>query len=293
MQILSNKSVINGFRAIELREIVPEVVNLGERWEYAGSTEQPHQHRHWEIGYATAGGSELHVGKERKLQLRPGSFWSVPAGTIHWLRRGPQSRHYCLVVGLQLPVIATRHSEWNLRDLIREVVVLHEVQQLEPLFSRIVTEGNTPSQYQAAALRLGIDALLLEIVRARMDENGGAASAGMHPAVSRALNALQTRFRESWTLQSLAKESGISRARLAQLFRQQVGSSIHKVLNEVRVEHARRLLQESGLSVSEIAQDCGFATSQHFARIFRGLTGSSAAEYRRELPRGSSAQSKF
>ena len=201
MQILSNKSVINGFRAIELREIVPEVVNLGERWEYAGSTEQPHQHRHWEIGYATAGGSELHVGKERKLQLRPGSFWSVPAGTIHWLRRGPQSRHYCLVVGLQLPVIATRHSEWNLRDLIREVVVLHEVQQLEPLFSRIVTEGNTPSQYQAAALRLGIDALLLEIVRARMDENGGAASAGMHPAVSRALNALQTRFSESWTLQ--------------------------------------------------------------------------------------------
>jgi AraC family transcriptional regulator len=283
MQILSNKSAINGFRAIELREIVPEVVDLGERWEYAGSREQPHQHRHWEIGYATEGGSELHVGKERKLQLRPGSFWSVPAGTIHWLRRGPESRHHGLVVGLQLPVIATRHSEWNLRDLIRGVVVLHEVQQLKPLFSRIVTEGATPSHYQAAALRLGVDALLLEIVRASIDGNERAASAGMHPAVSRALNVLQTRFRESWTLQSLAKESGISRARLAQLFRQQVGSSIHKVLNEVRVEHARRLLQESGLSVSEIALDCGFATSQHFARIFRGLTGSSAAEYRREL----------
>jgi AraC family transcriptional regulator len=84
-------------------------------------------------------------------------------------------------------------------------------------------------------------------------------------------------------LQGLARESGISRARLAQLFRQQVGSSIHKVLNKIRVEHAQRLLKESGLSVSEIAQDCGFATSQHFARIFRGLTGFSAAEYRREL----------
>jgi AraC-like DNA-binding protein len=283
MQILSNKSAINDFRATELGEIVPEVVELGERWESAGSREQPHQHRYWEIGYAAKGGSELNVGKEQKFQLRLGSFWSVPAGTIHWLRRGPQSRHHGLVVGLQLPVIAARHSAWNLRDLIREVVVLHEVQQLEPLFSRLVTEGTTPSHYRAAALRLGIDALLLEIVRATTDGNGKAGTARLHPAVSRALNALHTRFCESWTLQSLAKESGISRARLAQLFRQQVGRSIHKVLNEVRVEHARRLLQESGLSVSEIAQDCGFATSQHFARIFRGLTGSSAAEYRREL----------
>jgi AraC family transcriptional regulator len=283
MQILSNKSIVSGFRAIELREIVPEVVDLGEFWESAGSQEQAHEHRYWEIGYTAEGASELNVGKERKLQLGPGSFWSVPAGTVHWLRRGPQSRHHRLFVGLQLPVIAARHSEWSLRGLIREVVVLHEVHQLELLFSRIVTEGATPSHYQAAALRLGVDALLLEVLRASTDGNKRAANAAIHPAVSRALNVLQNRFRENWTVQSLARESGISRARLAQLFSQQVGSSVHKALNKVRVEHARILLKESGLSVSEIAQDCGFATSQHFARIFRRLTGSTAARYRREV----------
>jgi AraC family transcriptional regulator len=283
MQILSNKSIVSGFRAIELREIVPEVVDLGEFWESAGSQEQAHEHRYWEIGYTAEGASELNVGKERKLQLGPGSFWSVPAGTVHWLRRGPQSRHHRLFVGLQLPVIAARHSEWSLRGLIREVVVLHEVHQLELLFSRIVTEGATPSHYQAAALRLGVDALLLEVLRASTNGNKRAANAAIHPAVSRALNVLQNRFRENWTVQSLARESGISRARLAQLFSQQVGSSVHKALNKVRVEHARILLKESGLSVSEIAQDCGFATSQHFARIFRRLTGSTAARYRREV----------
>jgi AraC family transcriptional regulator len=283
MQILSNKSANNGFGATELREIVPEVVDLGERWEYAGSQEQPHQHRYWEIGYVAEGTSELILGKERKLEVGPGTFWSVPAGIIHWLQRGPQVRHHRLVAGLQLPVIAARHSEWNLREVVREVVVLHEVSHLEPLFYRIVAEGATPSHYQAAALRLGVDALLLEVVRTATDRNGKTANAVMHPAVSRALSVLQTRFRESWTLQNLAKESGISRARLAQLFRQQLGSSIHKILNEIRVEHARQLLKESGLSVSEIAQDSGFATSQHFARIFRRLTGATAAEYRREL----------
>jgi AraC-like DNA-binding protein len=41
-------------------------------------------------------------------------------------------------------------------------------------------------------------------------------------------------------------------------------------------------LKESNLSISEIAEDSGFATSQHFARIFRQQAGSTAAEYRRE-----------
>ena len=207
----------------------------------------------------------------------------MSAGTDHWLRRGPEARHHRLFVGLQLPAIVARRPEWNLRNLLRGIVVLHEVHQFEQLFNRLVTEGATPSPYQAAALRLGVDALLLEIVRVGTDGNRRASNTVMHPAVSRALNLLQTRFRESWSLERLASESGMSRARLAQLFRRQVGTSIHKVLNKVRVEHAQMLLKDSELSISEVAADCGFATSQHFARIFRQLSGSTAAENRRDL----------
>jgi hypothetical protein len=36
MQILKTEGVINGFRAIELNQIVPEVVDLGEHWESPG-----------------------------------------------------------------------------------------------------------------------------------------------------------------------------------------------------------------------------------------------------------------
>jgi AraC-like DNA-binding protein len=283
MQILKTKGVIYGFHAIEHNHIVPEVIDLGDHWESPGSQQEGHQHRYWEFGYIAEGTSELHVSGGGRFNLSGGSLWSVTAGTNHWLRQGPEARHHRLFVGLHLPIIVARHSEWNLHGLLREVVVLHEVYQLEQLFSRIITEGATPSNYQAAALRLGVDALLLEIVRAGTDGKRRAANAVMHPAVSRALSLLQTRYRENWSLERLASESGISRARLAQLFRRQVGSSIHKALIKVRVEHAEILLKDSDLSISEIAGDCGFATSQHFARIFRQSTGATAAEYRREL----------
>jgi AraC family transcriptional regulator len=280
MQILKTKGVIYGFHAVELNQIVPEVVDLGEDWESPGSQEDRHQHRYWELGYAAEGTSELYVGGGRRFHLTAGSFWSVGADTEHWLRQGPEAIHHRLFLGLQLPAIVSRHSEWNLRKLLREVVVLHEVYQFEKLFARIITEGATTSHYQAAGLRLGVDALLLEIVRVGTGESRRGANGVMHPAVSRALNLLQTRFRESWSLERLASESGMSRARLAELFRRQVGTSIHKVLNKIRVDNGQMLLKDSELSIGQIATDCGFATSQHFARIFRQLTGSTAAEYR-------------
>jgi AraC-like DNA-binding protein/mannose-6-phosphate isomerase-like protein (cupin superfamily) len=282
MQTVTPKGVINGFHAVALNQIVSEVVDFGEHRESPGSQEEGHQHRYWEVGYVAEGTSELYVTGGRGFQLSAGSFWSVTAGTEHWLRQGTEARHRRLCLGLHFPAIVARHSEWNLRGLLREVVVLHEVYQFEQLFARIVTEAATPSHYQAAALRLGVDALLLEIVRAGTDGDRRAANVVVHPAVSRALNRLQTRFRENWSLERLASESGMSRSRLAQLFCRQVGSSIHKVLNKVRVEHAQTLLKDSSLSISEIAEDCGFATSQHFARIFRQQSGSTAAEYRRD-----------
>jgi AraC-like DNA-binding protein len=281
MQTVTPKGVINGFHAVELSQIIPEVVDFGEHRESHGLHEEARQHRYWELGYVAEGTSELFVTGGLKFELSAGSFWSVSAGTEHWLRQGAGTRYRCLCLGLHFPAIVARHSEWNLRDLLQEVVVLHEVYQFEQLFTRIITEGATPSHYQASALRLGVDALLLEIVRAGTDGDRRAPNAVMHPAVSRALNLLQARFRENWSLDRLASESGMSRSRLAQLFRRQVGSSIHRVLNKVRVEHAQTLLKDSNLSIGEIAVDCGFATSQHFARIFRQQAGSTAAEYRR------------
>ena len=173
-----------------------------------------------------------------------------------------------------------RHSEWDFKQLLSNVLVLQKAYHFEHHFSRVIAEGTRPSQYQAAALQLALDGMSLEILRECTDRETTASSIVMHPAVSRALNLLQTRFRENWSLGRLAGEAGISRSRLAELFREQVGNPVHKSLNKIRVEHAQTLLEHSDLTINAISEDCGFATSQHFARIFRSFTGTSAAEYR-------------
>jgi AraC family transcriptional regulator len=56
---------------------------------------------------------------------------------------------------------------------------------------------------------------------------------------------------------------------------------MHKFLTKVRVRNAEALLARSDLPVGDIALDCGFATIQHFSRVFKELRGQTPIEFRR------------
>jgi AraC-like DNA-binding protein len=151
---------------------------------------------------------------------------------------------------------------------------------MEHHFSHVIREGITTSAHQAAGLRLAIDGLVLEFVRAIENSNPAPSPAAIHPAISRALGILEGRFREQWTLNKLAEEVGLSRGRLAALFSRQAGSSIHRFLTKVRVRNAEALLARSDLPIGDIALDCGFATIQHFSRVFKEVSGQTPIEFR-------------
>jgi len=56
---------------------------------------------------------------------------------------------------------------------------------------------------------------------------------------------------------------------------------VHKFLNKMRVRHAETLLLDSQLPVNAVASESGFATGQHFARIFKQVNGLQPLEFRR------------
>jgi AraC-like DNA-binding protein len=60
----------------------------------------------------------------------------------------------------------------------------------------------------------------------------------------------------------------------------EAGTSFVKELQIARVDEAKRRLIESEDAVTEIAIECGFASSQHFSRQFRKVAGVSPSEFR-------------
>ncbi len=74
-------------------------------------------------------------------------------------------------------------------------------------------------------------------------------------------------------LEELAALSGMSRSSLGRLFMAHRKESPCARFRTIRLERAKQLLENGEHSVTEVAMETGFATSQHFAGVFRKKFG--------------------
>ncbi|MEO1352630.1 MAG: AraC family transcriptional regulator [Cyanobacteria bacterium J06635_15] len=95
-----------------------------------------------------------------------------------------------------------------------------------------------------------------------------------------ALEVIHASLDQSLRLETVAAELGINVYYFNRLFRQSMGISPYQYVLRQRLEKAKRLLQNSELSIAEITLECGFANPSHLARHFRKSVGMSPKLYR-------------
>ena len=85
---------------------------------------------------------------------------------------------------------------------------------------------------------------------------------------------------EPLTLESVAAEAHMSSRTLARRFRAETGDSVLDWIALRRVELARGLLEDSAMTISQIAYTAGFGSTESLRRHFRAATGTSPRDYR-------------
>ncbi|MGB5242278.1 MAG: AraC family transcriptional regulator [Lutimonas sp.] len=90
-------------------------------------------------------------------------------------------------------------------------------------------------------------------------------------------------FHNHITLDDIADEVSMTVPAFCRYFKKSTGKTFTKLVNEYRVVHATKLLNESQLSITEICYECGFNNFSHFNKTFQDITGKSASNYRSEL----------
>ncbi|MFE0698956.1 AraC family transcriptional regulator [Streptomyces sp. NPDC058872] len=101
-----------------------------------------------------------------------------------------------------------------------------------------------------------------------------------HPGISRAVVTMATRFAEPWTIDSLAREVGMSRSAFTAAFRELVGESPARYLAARRMQEAGRLLTETSLPQSAVPARVGYRSAVGFHLAFRKWFGVTPGEYR-------------
>jgi AraC-like DNA-binding protein len=85
------------------------------------------------------------------------------------------------------------------------------------------------------------------------------------------------------TLGEIAWHVGKGEEHLARVFKRETGRTVFDYVREVRINHARTLIPNPSLTMSDIASQCGFNSLSFFSRTFRQLTGMSPTGYRQQM----------
>ncbi|MFD0620237.1 helix-turn-helix domain-containing protein [Paenibacillus sp. GCM10027629] len=85
-----------------------------------------------------------------------------------------------------------------------------------------------------------------------------------------------------YAIGQLAGEMGLSESHFYRVFRETNGQSPTAYMERVRMDYACQLLKESKMSITDVAMELGFKTSQHFATVFKKMIGLTPMAWRKQ-----------
>ena len=90
---------------------------------------------------------------------------------------------------------------------------------------------------------------------------------------------VRSRFSETIGVAQVAEELNVTPNYLSTLFKKTKAISFTKYITGIRLEEARRLLCQPGITIKETSGLLGYQSSRHFARLFREKYGLSPSDY--------------
>ena len=212
-------------------------------------------------------------------------------GTPHRVRRGAV---LCVKPG------AVRYSELPLRTYY---VKMNATGELAKMLDKLCEYFVSSDIERGIALVLGLlktcegedkllkHAKLLEFLAwvngesVKAERLSGLKSRGSE-AVELGIEYMEKHFREQCKLEDISAYAHLSPVYFHSIFSTAVGKTPYEYLTRLRLDESKRLIIMGGLSMSEVAAQCGFSSQSYFNAVFKQKTGETPSEYRRRILEG-------
>lgn len=237
--------------------------------------------RDYDLWLVSGGRGTVFVGDQR-IAVSAGSLLVLRPGDTGWGVQDPNNRltvtylHFDMVrPGSRSETVRVPGPRLPSRYLrMRDAHAIHE-----PLLSvvRFAEQGDRLSSLQA---RLMLTRVLVEIYR-QDAETAGHGPRHRDPRVQEVMRYVRSRPAERPSLEEVATLAQVSPSHLRRLFARELGTSYRSFVVQSRMERARFLLQESLMSVGEVARALGYSDAVLFSHQFRRRYGFPPSRVRR------------
>ncbi|MCB1681010.1 MAG: helix-turn-helix transcriptional regulator [Rhodospirillales bacterium] len=117
----------------------------------------------------------------------------------------------------------------------------------------------------------------------KKEENPTSEDQALAEKISKLMEFEKVYHEATYSRSDLAQELGVPEATVTRIIGQFFNKSFPQLLNERRIEDAKRLLLETDANIKTVAQEVGFNSLPSFNRVFKELSGTSPSEYRKNM----------
>ena len=270
--------------------LLPELDHVGwsEFTEAVMPGLRPHDHGNaFEICYIVSGTVTWFV-EDKIFEVKPGELFITWPEEVHGGMDGVMQpcELYWICFRLDAKKQPFGLTENECRKVLEKFTQLPGRQCQAPLsitkhYQNILDAHKTPGSLAKMAVRAAMQHLFLEIFAAfKRPEN--LQHKPYSDKIRKALSHIEQESDRIAGIDEIAARAGLKSSYFRHRFQKETGFSPIEYLTHVRIKKAKSALLESEKSITDIAFDAGFNSSQYFATVFKKLVGLSPGAFRRE-----------
>ena len=278
---------------MQISDINPHI-RLAERFIYKPRI-NPVYTRDSRILYICGGNGSVIVDN-CEYKLFPGSLFYCPGGTVYRISSDEEIELYCINFDMTqrkshitsvVPLVEKGSKEnptvidpckFEDSNVLNGYYVTENATELEGLLKEITEEFTTQKPYYREASSALLKKLIITLHRQKLVK-----SRKTSETVNKIAEYINQNFEKTISNEHVAKMLGYHQYYLNRIFIKHTGKSIHRFLLSTRINHAKKLLLNTDLSVGEISFKVGFNSTSHFSSYFKKEFGVTPAEYRNKF----------
>lgn len=244
-----------------------------------------HYHEEYELYYMLDGGTTYFIDGEI-FSINKGDFVFIPRGLPHNTDNQNYRHNERILISFREEIFH-ENQRFILEELAKTRVVYvpdTQLPVLESLLFKIEAEYVQSEKGKEVLLDLYIQEVLTLLYRYKCERKSVIQESDK--IVYTISEYIGRNYGQDITLKSLSKDFAISEGYLSRKFKAVSGLGVNQYITYVRISHAEKLLKDSDLSVTEIAEKCGFCGSTYFSSVFRKVKGVPPLTYRKQERKG-------
>jgi AraC-like DNA-binding protein len=162
---------------------------------------------------------------------------------------------------------------------LNKTPVLPKLTEANRIFHNVVCEIHNHELGYVTRINQLIDELLITITRQLTKQNNP--SRDFPKVFMNMEEALRNDLSHQWTVEEMAAIAGMGTTLFNEKVKNYTGFTPINYLINIRISEAIKLLKKKDVSITDIALDTGFYSSQHFSTTFKKLTGYTPGEFRK------------